>query len=107
MTKIIAEAEASASATSFRAAAAAMLLMLEFGTACYAALGMMIAACGLRQQSWKIVLKDFAAVLPGLLLCAAVIGWMVSLAGAQLITQENFISWTTSYFIKTCGKFWL
>ncbi len=89
------------------AAAAAMLLKLEFGTACYAALGMMIAACGLRQQSWKIVLKDFAAVLPGLLLCAAVIGWMVSLAGAEFITQENFMSWPTSYFIKTYGKFWL
>ncbi|PYT56753.1 MAG: hypothetical protein DMG46_16545 [Acidobacteria bacterium] len=89
------------------AAAAAMLLKLEFGAACYAALGVLIVVRGLRQQSWKIVLKDFVAILPGLLLCTAVIGWMVSLRGAEFITQENFMSWPTSYFIKTYGKFWL
>jgi hypothetical protein len=89
------------------AAAVAMLLKLEFGVACYAALGVLIVVHGLRQQSRKIVQKNFVAILPGLLLCTAVIRWMVSIAGADFITQENLMSWPTSYFIRTYGKFWL
>jgi len=89
------------------AAAVALLLKLEFGAACFAALGILIVARAVRQQSWRIVLRDFLAVLPGLLFCAIVIRWMVSIAGADFITQENFMSWPTSYFIKTYGKFWL
>jgi hypothetical protein len=89
------------------AAAVALLLKLEFGVACYAALGILVVVRGLRQMSWRIVLKDFAAILPGLLLCIAVMRWMVSIAGADFITQENLMSWPTSYFMKTYGKFWL
>jgi hypothetical protein len=89
------------------AAAVALLLKLEFGTACYAALGIFIVVRGTRQYSWKTVLKDVVAVLPGLLLCAGVICWMVSISGAAFITQENFMSWPTSYFMKVYGKFWL
>ncbi len=89
------------------ASAVALLLKLEFGAACYLGLGILIVVRGLRQRSWKIVLKDSVAILPGLLLCAAVMRWMVSIAGFDFITQENFMSWPTSYFIKTYGKFWL
>jgi len=89
------------------AAAAAMLLKLEFGVACYVVLGLLIVVRGLLKQSWKIARKDFVAILPGVLLCTAVIRWMVSIAGADFITQENLMSWPTSYFIKTYGKFWL
>jgi hypothetical protein len=89
------------------AAAVAMLIKLEFGAACYAALGILMLVRGLRQRSWKIVAKDFAAILPGLLLCAAVIRWMVSIRGVDFILQENFETWPTSYFMRVYGKFWL
>jgi hypothetical protein len=32
---------------------------------------------------------------------------MVSIAGVEFITQENIMSWPTSYFMKTYGKLWL
>jgi hypothetical protein len=32
---------------------------------------------------------------------------MVSIAGADFITQENFMSWPTSYFMREYGKMWL
>jgi hypothetical protein len=32
---------------------------------------------------------------------------MISLAGVEFITQENMVSWPTSYFMKTYGKRWL
>jgi hypothetical protein len=89
------------------AAAVALLLKLEFGMACYAALGLLIAARGFRERSWKRTLGDFAAVLPGAVLCVAVIGWMVSIAGVSFITQENILSWPTSFFMRTYGKYWL
>jgi hypothetical protein len=89
------------------AAAAALLLKLEYGLACYAVLMLLILARGYRQRSWKPIPKDLLAVLPGVLVCAAVIGWMVSIAGVGFITQENYLSWPTSYFMKTYGKAWL
>ena len=33
--------------------------------------------------------------------------WMMSLGGVEFITQENIMSWPTSFFMKTYGKFWL
>ncbi len=89
------------------AAAVALLLKLEFGAACYVALGLLIVVRGLRQRSWKIVAKDFLAILPGLALCAVVIHWMVSIRGVDFILQENFETWPTSYFMRVYGKFWL
>lgn len=89
------------------AAAVALLLKLEFGMACYAALGLLVAARGFQERSWKRVLGDFVAVLPGVALCVAVIGWMVSIAGVSFITQENILSWPTSFFMRTYGKYWL
>jgi hypothetical protein len=32
---------------------------------------------------------------------------MISIAGVEFITQENILSWPTSYFMKTYGKTWL
>jgi hypothetical protein len=89
------------------AAAAALLLKLEYGVACYLTLALLILLRSLRQQSWRSIPKDMIAILPGMVVCAAVIRWMVSIAGINFILQENFMSWPTSYFMKTYGKFWL
>jgi hypothetical protein len=88
-------------------AAAELLLKLEFGTACYLTLMLLIAIRGLQQRSWKSILSDVVVVLPGVAICGLVIGWMVSIAGVDFITQENIMSWPTSYFMKTYGKMWL
>jgi len=89
------------------AAAAALLLKLEFGVACYITLMALIAARGFHQRSWKRILKDLVGILPGIVVCVVVIGWMISIAGVEFITQENLMSWPTSYFMKTYGKMWL
>lgn len=89
------------------AAAAALLLKLEFGAACYFVFALLVAARGLREHSWKRVAIDVTTALPGILVCAAVTAWMVSIAGASFLTQENLMSWPTSFFMKTYGKVWL
>jgi hypothetical protein len=88
-------------------AAVALLLKPEFGIACYATLGLLIAIRAFFQSSWKLFARDVAANVPGLVLCALVIRWMVSIAGVEFITQENILSWPSSYFMKTYGKAWL
>jgi len=88
-------------------AAAAMLDKIEFGAACYATLGILIAARSLRQHSWKRLGRDLLAVLPGVAVCAAVAAWMLSIRGYEFITQENMISWPGTYYMKTYGKMWL
>jgi len=88
-------------------AAIAMLLKLEVGAACYLALALLIAARAIRDKSAKGLFKDLALCLPGILLCVAVAWWMVSLRGVAFITQENLMSWPTSYFMRTLGKAWL
>ncbi len=89
------------------AAAVALLLKLEYGTACYSALALLIAARAFRERAWKCIAADILAILPGAVLCVGVIGWMVSIAGVEFITQENILSWPTSYFMRTYGKYWL
>lgn len=89
------------------AAAAALLIKPEFGLACYATLAVLIAVRAYTQGSWKILARDAAAVLPGMILCALVVRWMVSIAGVKFITQENIMSWPTAYFMKAYGKRWL
>lgn len=89
------------------AAAAGLLLKLEFGAAAYLTLALLIAARGWKHRSWKSLFRDLMAVLPGVLICAMVIRWMLSIAGVNFILQENFMTWPTSYFMKTYGKFWL
>jgi len=90
------------------AAAVALLLKLEFGLACYAAFFLLTAARGLRQRSWKRAAADLAAGLPGVLACALVLRWMVSIGGVEFITQENLAStWPDSFFMRTYGRYWL
>jgi hypothetical protein len=87
--------------------AIALLLKPEFGMACYATLVLLIATQCYLERSWKPLAIGAAASLPGVLVCALVIRWMVSIAGVEFITQENIMSWPTSYFMRTYGKLWL
>src|SRR5258707_9615681 len=88
-------------------AAVALLLKMEFGVACYGTLLLLMVAQSLRQRSWKPIWTGTTAILPGILVCTVVALWMVSIAGPDFITQENFMSWPTSYFMKAYGKIWL
>ena len=85
--------------------AVAFLLKPEFGLACYGTLAIFI---GLR-RFWPqgSLIRDICMIVPGVIVCAAVGWWMVSLRGFQFITQENIQSWPTSYFMQRYGKFWL
>ena len=89
------------------AAAVALLLKPEFGTACYATLGLMSLLRCWSQRSWKILARDALAILPGVVLCGLVWQWMVSIAGVDFITHENLVFWPSSYFMRTYGKMWL
>jgi hypothetical protein len=89
------------------AAAIAILTKFEYGIACYGTLALLIPIRSYLQRSWRLLAGDIAATLPGIAICAVVIRWMVSIAGADFITQENFMSWPTSYFMKVYGKAWL
>lgn len=94
------------------AAAVALLLKPEFGLASYGCLALLIAKRWLfdgsvSQKNWGSLARDILAILPGIAVCGLVFRWMVSLAGAAFITQENIQSWPTSYFMKTYGKSWL
>jgi hypothetical protein len=88
-------------------AAVALLLKPEFGLACYGTLGLLIAVRSYLQGSWKLLARDVAVILPGIVICVLVIHWMISIAGVEFITQENIQSWPTSYFMKTFGRTWL
>jgi len=89
------------------AAAVALLLKLEIGAACCAALALLIAARWYRERSWKLAAKDIAVCLPGAVVCGIVLFWMLSLRGVAFITQENIMSWPGSFFMRNYGKFWL
>jgi hypothetical protein len=89
------------------AAAVALLMKLEYGTACWITLAVLVAARSVQHRSWKAVAMDIAACLPGALVCVLVIAWMISLRGAEFLTQENLMSWPGTFFMRTYGKFWL
>jgi hypothetical protein len=89
------------------AAAVALLLKPEFGTACYATLGLMSLLRCWSQRSWKILAREALAILPGVVLCGLVFQWMVSIAGVDFITHENLVFWPSSYFMRTFGNMWL
>lgn len=89
------------------AAAFALLTKPEFGTACYGTLAILIVVRGWSQRSWSSVKNDVLTALPGVILCGAVIAWMISIRGVEFITQENVLSWPSSYFMRTYGKMWL
>ena len=88
-------------------AAFALLLKLEFGAACYVSLVLLIAARYVQHRSWKFPARDLVMTLPGIAACAAVARWIFSLGGYEFITQENWMSWPSSYFMKNYGKMWL
>jgi hypothetical protein len=89
------------------AAAVALLLKFEFGAACYAALLLLIALRAFQQRSWKFAWKGLISILPGVAVCGAVIGWMISINGIRFLVDENLAAWPTSYFMKVYGKSWL
>lgn len=89
------------------AAAIALLQKPEYGVACYATLALLIAVRAYRERSLKTILPDVLATIPGIVLCAMVVYWMISLKGVDFITQENILSWPTSYFMKNFGMRWL
>ena len=82
----------------------ALLLKIEFGAACYGALGLWIFARSFQLRSWKSIPKDLLAVLPGFLLCLAVAGWMISIRGADFIINGNLCSFPTAYAFKVYGR---
>ena len=86
---------------------AALLMKLEYGVACFGTLAALQIGLIARQRSWRSALGNLLAMLPALLGCGAIIAWMVSIRGAAFITEENFMSWPTSYFMRTYGQFWL
>ena len=88
-------------------AASALLLKPEFGLAAYGCSAFLIVVRAFVNRSWGYFARDVLAILPGIVLCGLVLRWMVSIAGADFITQENIQSWPTSYFLKTYGKAWL
>ena len=89
------------------AGALAFLLKTEVGTACYATFAVLVAAKCRARKSWRLAGSAAAALLPGLLCCVAVFGWMFSIAGVEFIARENIMSWPGSYFMRTYGKLWL
>jgi hypothetical protein len=88
-------------------AALALLLKPEFGMACYLTIILWIGMRSLRERSFFYTVKDILAILPGIVICVFVVRWMISIRGVEFITQENIVSWPTSYFMKHYGKFWL
>jgi hypothetical protein len=89
------------------AAAVAFLLKPEFGLAAYGCLALLIVIRAFLQTSWETFVKDVLTTLPGLAILGFVLRWMLSIAGADFLTQENIQSWPTSYFLKVYGKRWL
>jgi hypothetical protein len=89
------------------AAAVALILKPEFGLASYGCLALLILIRSFFQRSWGYFARSVLATLPGIAICGLTLRWMVSIAGADFITQENIQSWPTSYFLKTYGKAWL
>ena len=81
-----------------------VLMKPEFGLACYVTLLSLLLVRWLQQRSARLLATDVGATLPGIVGCAVVIRWMISIGGAEFLTQENLITWPTSYFMKTFGK---
>jgi hypothetical protein len=88
-------------------AAVALLMKLEYGLACFATLAVLQLGLLLKLRSWRAAFGNFLVTMPALVICAAVSGWLISIGGVAFITQENFMSWPTSYFMRTYGQFWL
>ena len=88
-------------------AAIELLLKPEFAVPVYGTLTLVFAVRALQKPVGDTIGRDTLAILPGLVFCALVIFWMVSLGGIDFITNQNIMSWPTSYFMKTFGQSWL
>jgi hypothetical protein len=89
------------------AASVALAFKPEFGVGCYVALMALIVLRSFQANSFRQTMRDLLIILPGILLSAAMITWMISLKGAGFITGENLMSWPTSYFMRAYGGIWL
>ena len=85
----------------------AMLLKLEHGIACYGTVVLILLLRAFRSGRWERFARDSVVMIPGMAICVAVIVWMVQLRGVRFITDENIMSWPTSFFMKTYGTLWL
>lgn len=85
----------------------ALVLKLEYGVACFATLAVLHIGLVLKQRSWRVAFRNFLVTVPALVICAGITAWLISIAGVAFIIQENFMSWPTSYFMRTYGEFWL
>ncbi len=88
-------------------AALALIMKQEIGAGCFIALGLFAVLRGFRNHSIRRAAIDFMCLVPGIVMCLAVIGWMISLNGPEFITQANLTSWPTSYFMRRYGPLWL
>jgi hypothetical protein len=88
-------------------ASVGLLLKLEHGIAFYGLLGLTTILRAVRTRNLKRTFSDLVAIVPGLIACAFVVRWMISIHGVEFITQKNIASWPTSYFMRTYGSAWL
>jgi hypothetical protein len=85
----------------------ALLMKLEYGLACFGTLAVLQIGLIARQRSSRAAFANLLTMIPGLIVCTLVGGWMISIKGVTFITEENFTSWPTSYFMRAYGRFWL
>lgn len=88
-------------------AAVALVLKLEYGVASYGTLALLVVGRALRRRTVRGVVLDLLAMAPGALGALAVIVWMVSLGGVEFLTQENLMSWPSSWFMRRYGAVWM
>jgi len=89
------------------AAACVFLLKLEIGFACYTALGAGIAGRLMLRSDRGAFARDLLATLPGVLIASVTAAILVYAYGFVFLTQQNIMSWPSSYFMKTYGQLWL
>lgn len=90
------------------AAALALLCKLEFGAACWLAVGLLILLRAFPAGGKEKLVGDVTAILPGVAVCGLAAGWMISLGGWSFLTQENLMAtWPGSYFLRTFGGVWM
>jgi hypothetical protein len=89
------------------AAATALLLKTEFGVGCAIAVLLLVIVRALQRRSLRWMTGDFLVCLPGLIICAATIAWMVSLRGGEFLLQENLAGLPGTWLQQRYGKLWL
>ena len=88
------------------AAAAALLSKPEIGFACWVALSALIALRAVQLSSFRRLTKDILATLPGIAASVTIVGWLLSLGGADFLIQENLMGFPSTYFAKEYGPKW-